>query len=745
VGADHTTNVRYPVTITRVSHSPPPPGSDRIWERARERLVTATLGRLPDAPPDLDLLRVSCEVAPAALRPLLESRRLTEAIVGEARARPDRGKSIRRRSLFGDTPERATEAVVVDLWNQLARHKVRWVMVFDAVELADEATLTALTQIVRRPGWLRLPLLLVFHAEPQGAAAELLGAVRAGDPDGVVRGGGPPVDDAPPIDWRGLPPEVTRVLRAGALIGPGFDARILADLLGIEPLEVLEQLQHAIDLGVPVEDRGEGRFSLPNSALTALSTSLLASLAQAWHRQLGRLLGARAAKDAFPPPPPPPPRATMARLREGRTGDAHVADIIDLSGEVTDLVEETDEAAPAAPGSRPAAASPASGSTAGPVRRKTALAEPVAAAPAATSATTSAATTELDDPVVDELRAAEHMRLAGDLDAAAEHLCEAARRTAEAGAPQAATQHASGALTLLAGLPDSPTRRHLKVRALLELGRVQWQSAGFEFGFTLAQARASLEAARAELDDGAPLELAVELAQAIAGVHFDLGDAQSLDRAHAELEAASRMLKAAGDVDGAAGLLNDQAAVRMRMRDSRGAVRLLRESRKVFNARGVDDPTALRELAETDHLFAKLPLHARMQVGREEDGYVMGLDYALSAERTYQELDDVRELARVWETMGRLELKRCRVLSQVLAWCGRNAEAVALLRNSVIFNRDKGSPFGLMLDRSAFTALASRFATLPEHAEGLREVQVLLTAGERELGALPQPDEGDLR
>ena len=142
----------------RVSHSPAPRASERIWQRARERLVTATLGRLPEAPPDLELLRVSCEVAPAALRPLLESRRQAEAIVGAARARPDPAKSIRRRSLFGDTPERATEAVVVDLWNQLAKQKARWVVVFDAVEQADEATLTALAQIVGKPGWLRLPL-----------------------------------------------------------------------------------------------------------------------------------------------------------------------------------------------------------------------------------------------------------------------------------------------------------------------------------------------------------------------------------------------------------------------------------------------------------------------------------------------------------------------------------------------------------------------------------------------------------
>lgn len=46
---------------------------------------------------------------------------------------------------------------------------------------------------------------------------------------------------------------------------------------------VLQRLQQAIDLGVPLEDRGEGRFSSPTSALTALSTLLMPSLAQAVH------------------------------------------------------------------------------------------------------------------------------------------------------------------------------------------------------------------------------------------------------------------------------------------------------------------------------------------------------------------------------------------------------------------------------------------------------------------------------
>lgn len=796
----------------------------RLWQRVREGLATAVLGRLPEPPAALHLLRVSCEVAPAALRPLLEARRLTEAVLGDTR-KPEKAKSPRRRSLFGEVPERATEAVVVELWNQLARQKgVRWVVVFDAVEQADEATLAALAQIVGRPGWMQLPLLLVFHGEPTGAAAELLAAVRGSGEDAAQTGEAPPSGDAAAIQWRALPAEVLRVLRAGALIGPGFETRIVADLLALEPLAVLERLQQATDLGVPLEDRGEGRFSLPTSALTALSTSLMPSLAQAWHRRLGRLLGARAGEDAAAPPrrpanPPLPASARAAKIR--RPDDALAAEIIDLSAEAIDLSAEpetgaTDRASAAAateatpPASldsgvfrrdesvdmspetgtqssaepplqvvpptpealAAAALGPAHAVVWSPTRRKTMLTQPepaaaeAAADPEGWGTPSRVVPTRLDDPLIDEARAAEHLRLAGDVDAAAQHLCEAARQAADMGAPQAAAQHANAALALLATLPPSAGRRQLKVMALIELGRLQWQSAGYDLGFTLTQALATLESARAELEAGAPVELAAELAQAIAGVCFDLGDQTALERAHAELVAASSLLRGVGDATGAACLLNDQAAVLARLGHPGRALLLLRESRQTFDAHSHDDPVALRELAETELLFARLPLQAQMRPGREEEGFVMGLGHALASERAYHELGEARELGRVWETMGRLELRRGRIeparlrleaavevqtqlgdltglatateaLSEVLALCGRDAEAVTLLRDSIVFNRDKGSPRGLMGNRQAFTALARRLADQPQHAAGLQEAAILLAAGERELGVTP--------
>lgn len=919
-----------------MTHAEPVRDLGRLWPRVREGLATAVLGRLPDPPAELQLLRVNCEVAPAALRPLLEARRLVEAIVGEAKRRPDRAHPGRRRTLFGDTPERPTEAVVVDLWNQLARQPgARWVMVFDAVEQADEATLAALTQILRRPAeWMRLPLVLAFHCEPKGAAAELLAAVQARGADAVIRGDEAPGSEAPTIAWTSLPPEALRVLRAGALIGPGFEARIVAELLDLDPVAVLERLQQATDLGVPLEDRGQGRFSLPTAALSALSASLLPSLAQAWHRRLGRLLGARAAEQARKPPPPPDRRAKRAQIES--PGEALVTEILDLSEDVVDLVMDGEEpagdtkmsegtvsamsaeatpaegaaggdakavasgtAAQAAAGGEVAtsdmsegtgseatasgeasagaaeqaaaggeaatsdmssgtdaeaeerSASDVSAGTDGGAasagsagtseqgtatarpdsgaqavrRRKTEIApsvwahappvepsaapsgqqvrplasrrrtqvfagraaalqpaeppapeapvraapEPAAPASAAPEpvAPASAAPVRPEEQLIDEVRAAEHMRLAGEYEAAARHLCAAARKAADMGASQAAAQHAGNALSLLATLPPSAPRRALKVQALIELGRLQWLAAGYDFGFTLAQALATLESARAELDPDAPVDLAAELGQTIAGVCFDLGDPASLERALTELVAACKALEAAGDTLGANCLLNDQAAVLVRMGDPVRALQLLRASRQVFASPAPDDPIALREFAENEHLFARLPLHAQLRPGREEEGYAMGLDHALAAERAYRELGEARELARVWETMGRLELRRGRLeeaarrleaareaqtqlgdlaglahtseaLAEVRAQAGDAAEALTLLRDAVIHSRDKGTPLGLILIRRTFDAFAGRLAQQPEHAAGLQEVSILLSAGERELG-LSQP------
>ena len=202
------------------------------------------------------------------------------------------------------------------------------------------------------------------------------------------------------------------------------------------------------------------------------------------------------------------------------------------------------------------------------------------------------------------------------------------------------------------------------------------------------------------------------------------------------------------------------------------ATHLLTESRRIFEARAATDPVAMVEMAETDHLFARIPLHVAARPGREADALTMGLDHALAAERSYQKLGAKRELARVWETMGRLELRKGRferararlvaaveleesigdlvglarstaALSELLAASGRWKEALGVLGDSVALNFEKGSPIGLAFNRRALEALAPSAGSAGEAGAALRAVERELTQAEAVLGRMKLPGEGD--
>ncbi len=84
---------------------------------------------------------------------------------------------------------------------------------------------------------------------------------------------------------RELAGEVLWVLRAGAIVGSGFESELVAALLRVDALDVLEALQRAadVDAGVPVEDRGDGRFRSPaGDRRGAPGGSVLPSLARVW-------------------------------------------------------------------------------------------------------------------------------------------------------------------------------------------------------------------------------------------------------------------------------------------------------------------------------------------------------------------------------------------------------------------------------------------------------------------------------
>ena len=328
-----------------------------------------------------------------------------------------------------------------------------------------------------------------------------------------------------------------------------------------------------------------------------------------------------------------------------------------------------------------------------------------------------------------------HLAAAGELDASAERYLAAAQRAAGSGAPAQALALAERALAVIATLPESRSRRALRVRALMEIGRVRWGASSPHAEFTLADALDPLDTARRALGADDPPQLRAEVAALVAAVCYDIGDAAALARALDELTAASRLLLDAGDATGAARLLNDQAAVYVRMGDPVRAAHLLSESRRIFEERAGTDPVAMIEMAETDHLFARIPLHVPARPGREADALTMGLDHALAAERTYEKLGVKRELARVWETMGRLELRKGRLerarerlvmaarleesigdrvglarstaaLSELLAASGHEAEALQVLADSIELNLEKGSPIGLAYNRRALAALA---------------------------------------
>src|SRR5690606_28520005 len=194
----------------------------------------------------------------------------------------------------------------------------------------------------------------------------------------------------------------------------------------------------------------------------------------------------------------------------------------------------------------------------------------------------------------------------------------------------------------------------------------------------------------------------------------------------------------------AAELLNDEAAVWVRIGDFVRAHHLLSRSREVFSKLVGSHPSALRELAETEHLVARLMLHALPRAGRERDALRLGVEHALSAEEGYLGLGDRSQVARVHETLGRLEAKQQNLdaathylsearraqlelgdavglarstaaLSQVFAEAGDARAALEQLKDSIELNITKGSVAGLRFNLEGLEQLVPG---LPQHLAG---------------------------
>ncbi len=177
-----------------------------------------------------------------------------------------------RRSLWG-TADRGVEHALVEALNDAATQGDPVVLVIDGAERSDPATLRLVLRAANRPGWLKVPLLLVFHEVPdQGPvknAADALGA----EPIRQAKLGPVSVD---------VPQEHKVLLRAAAWLGSPFSAKAVAALTDRTPLSVLLALQDAADQGVSIQDKGSGQFVLPEALADALGRDLLPSLTEAW-------------------------------------------------------------------------------------------------------------------------------------------------------------------------------------------------------------------------------------------------------------------------------------------------------------------------------------------------------------------------------------------------------------------------------------------------------------------------------
>ena len=166
---------------------------DLVWERARASAHTIVIGQElpPLAPGDLQMLWIGCDAGCSARDPLGEALRRIEKLLGEdalppaqARASCDVGLPERR---FDNLPAQSMDVQFVEACNRLAEWTGCNVVVgFETLNAADEATIMMLMQILRHPGWLRLPMILTIQCVVQGSISELIDVLRRAAGDAAV-------------------------------------------------------------------------------------------------------------------------------------------------------------------------------------------------------------------------------------------------------------------------------------------------------------------------------------------------------------------------------------------------------------------------------------------------------------------------------------------------------------------------------------------------------------------------------
>jgi tetratricopeptide (TPR) repeat protein len=387
------------------------------------------------------------------------------------------------------------------------------------------------------------------------------------------------------------------------------------------------------------------------------------------------------------------------------------------------------------------------------------------AAPQQTEAPEPAATTvELVDELPADLtgswasdvdasdRITEHLLAAGDVAAAVDRLLIAMQESVAVGANEQALALGDQARRHLDALPPTAATRRQRIAQQTAVAHAQHHAVGPQHSLDVA--RQTIQGAFALLRDDDPPRLRAMTDTLRARILYDQGSPEALEAALAVLTDCSRWLETHGAPREAARLFNDQAAIWVRIGDPVRAHHLLDASRAVFAEHAASDPTARLELAETDHLIARLPLQVAAKDGQASAAVELGLRHARSAEEGYASLDMAWEQARVWETIGRLALQggnpaaavdqletaarqqqalgdalglaaTVEALARAMAVEGRHADALELLRDSLALNAEKGSAQGLARIGETLREFVESLPATPEPAlvaavEGLR-------------------------
>lgn len=368
------------------------------------------------------------------------------------------------------------------------------------------------------------------------------------------------------------------------------------------------------------------------------------------------------------------------------------------------------------------------------------------ASPSGSTSTPSPAPTPLPEELLRALRAAaDPLRAAASLDAigraveAIEHRIDAAARMIDAGEVERARFVLDEMRAKVAAVTSSTTRAVLKARLRLERARIMWLTTGEKGASTLAEAWTEALGAWNELPDGPCAAAARAYAAAtLAAIAYDRGDGAALDRTREILVDTIGDLLQHGAALDAASLLNEHAALELQRGRVSAAAHLLEQSRALFEARIAEAPgesASRAELADTELLLARLPLHASPSSSDEvsflsRESLDLALDRAWSAERAYRALHLRRDVARACDVIGQLELRRgerdrARVvleealgiaqevgdaaalarataaLAEIFAAAGHPEQALGVLRSSISVNREKGSSLGLSFDAAA--------------------------------------------